>query len=145
MFTSVALVVVVVAVATITIVQWWPAAQAALRSAPAPSGAVRQLTATRSARVHGIVVDSEHRAAAGVTVRLYRSRDDATAGRRALSRTTTGTDGSFVFEGAPADHTYFLFCFIQEPLAMHSEADVPIGREGGVVDCGTVVLKAGRY
>jgi RNA polymerase sigma factor (sigma-70 family) len=145
MFTSVALVVVVVAVATITMVQWWPAAQAALRNESAPSGAVRQLTATRSARLHGTVVDPDHRAAPGVTVRLYRSRDDATAGRRAISRTTTGDDGSFTFEGAPADHTYFLLCFMQGPAPMHGEADVPVARETSDVDCGTVVLKAGRY
>jgi len=144
-FIRLALILAVAAGASIGILRWWPSGDGRQGTGSSAADAPSRLMATRSARLHGVALDPEHRAAAGVIVRLYQTRDDATAGRRALARTTTSADGSFVFDGAPADHTYFLLCFIQEPSPMHAEADVPVARDVGDVDCGSIVLKAGRY
>jgi RNA polymerase sigma factor (sigma-70 family) len=116
----------------------------ALRSRSAPSGPPVVRSNVDTTAVHGLVVDPDGNPAAGVTVRLYRSKEDATGGRRAIAQVVTASDGSFSFDRLSPTTGGYLLCFIQQPVFMHGEANVDVVAARDA-DAGTIVLKTGRY
>lgn len=141
----VALVLVIIVGAAIALMQWRGSGDVPRRARVAPPGALTQITIARPAQLRGTVLDPDRRPTGDVTVRLYASRDDATAGRRAMMRTTTSAEGVFHFNGVPTERSYYLLCFTQQPTFMHGELDVAVAKDAQEVDAGTIVMKVGRY
>ena len=94
--------------------------------------------------ITGTLLDPDGKPAVKVLVRLYASKADAVGGRRAMGRTWTRADGSFVIDNVAPGKTRYLLCYIEEPTPMHADAYVDIA-PFQTVELGTLTLKAGRY